>query len=420
MSTQNKDVYRWRKRFGLVFGVYTIGVLLAHTTFLLINREYIPIVGPLNPEPIFIVASFTFLGVLLTNRRPDHRIGWLFLLVGLLRQIAFVDDIALILLAQGAEPSFWLLLGVNLSNWVAGLTYTLLALIIVIFPTGHLPSPRWKPALWVFGFQLTLTLGIILFLSIDMYRFLASEPVSGGDLLEKGTSFSGSTLIRHVRELPLLNPLFILGGLIFLVLGFTALWSQITQFRQGDTIVKQQIKWVIFAVTLWVVVFILVLVFLPTLDPQLTRFLPFVFLVVLLVPIAIALAILRYRLYDIDIIIRRTLVYGILTAVLILLYFGTVALLQTLLSATTRQESPAVIVISTLVIAALFNPLRDRIQGFINRRFYRREYNSDKILQDFSVTVRDEVDVDSLAQEILVVADTTMQPEMLSLWLKTD
>ena len=420
MNAQIKNNYRWRKRFSILFGIYTLGVILFYVAILFANRSALPLIGPLNPEPVFIVAIFTFLGVLLTYKRPDHRIGWLFLVVGFLRQMAFIDDMALILLAQGVEPSFWLLLGVNLSNWVTGLTFTLLALIIVIFPTGHLPSPRWKPAIWVFGFQVALTLGIILILSIDMYRFLASGSVFGGDLLESGTSFTGSTLLRHVRELPLLNPLFYLGGLTFVVLGFMALWSQITQFRQGDVIVKQQIKWVIFAVTVWVVVNILVLVFLPTLDPELTRFLPFVFLAVLLVPIAIALAILRYRLYDIDIIIRRTLVYGILTAVLILLYFGTVALLQTLLAATTGQESPVVIVISTLVIAALFNPLRDRIQGFINRRFYRRAYNSDKILQDFSVTVRDEVDVDSLAQEVLIVADATMQPEMLSLWVKTD
>ena len=420
MNAQIKNNNRWRKRFSILFGIYTLGVILFYVAILFRNRSDLPRIGPLNPEPIFIVAIFTFLGVLLTYKRPDHRIGWLFLVVGFLRQIAFIDDMALILLAQGVEPSFWLLLGVNFSNWVTGLTYTLLALIIVIFPTGHLPSRRWQPALWVFGFQLTLTLGIILFLSIDMYRFLASGPVSGGELLGSGTSYSGSTLLRHVRELPLLNPLFLLGGLTFLVLGFMALWSQITQFRQGDVIVKQQIKWVIFAVTIWVVVFILVLVFLPTLDPELTRFLPFVFLTVLLVPIAIALGILRYRLYDIDLIIRRTLVYGVLTGLLLAIYFASVVLLGNVFNAIGGGQPPIVIILSTLLIAGLFNPLRRRLQNIIDRHFYRHRYDIEQTLVEFSLSVREEVDLDELARSLMAVVEDTLYPETSSLWIKRE
>jgi hypothetical protein len=136
-----------------------------------------------------------------------------------------------------------------------------------------------------------------------------------------------------------------------------------------------------------------------------------------LVPIAIGFAVLRYRLYDIDILINRTLVYGSITVLLALVYFGGVAGLQRLLAPVTGQDSQLAIVASTLAIAALFNPLRRRTQRFIDQRFYRRKYDAAKTLEQFSSKLRDETDLNALRGDILAVVRETMQPEHVSFWL---
>jgi hypothetical protein len=143
----------------------------------------------------------------------------------------------------------------------------------------------------------------------------------------------------------------------------------------------------------------------------------------LLIPLSIGVAVLRYRLYDVDIIVNRTLVYGSLTATLALVYFGGVAITQALFQALTgqqEQQPQLAIVVSTLVIAALFNPLRHRIQGFIDRRFYRSKYDARKTLEAFSAKLRDETDLDALSDDLTSVVRETMQPAHVSLWLRPD
>jgi hypothetical protein len=137
-----------------------------------------------------------------------------------------------------------------------------------------------------------------------------------------------------------------------------------------------------------------------------------------IIGISLAMAILRYRLFDIDVIIRKTLQYALLTGLLVLVYFGSVILLQSLTENLFGVQSPLVIVLSTLAIAALFNPLRIRIQDFIDRRFYRKKYNAEQALTQFAVTARDKVDMENLTTALLQVVEETMQPEEISLWLR--
>jgi hypothetical protein len=204
-----------------------------------------------------------------------------------------------------------------------------------------------------------------------------------------------------------------------LVAGLAAVISLFARFRRARGDERQQIKWFAYATALT-----LFWTFLVEGIPDTSRLFEAVtavlsLLVIPSIPIAAGIAIFKYRLYDIDRIINRTLVYAALTGTLVAMYVGGVVLLQTLFRALTGGESQLAIVASTLAIAALFNPLRTRIQAFIDRRFYRRKYDAAKVLQIFSGRLRDETDLDRLMPELLGVVRETMQPAHVSLWLRT-
>jgi len=202
------------------------------------------------------------------------------------------------------------------------------------------------------------------------------------------------------------------------VAGVGAVISLFVRFRRARGDERQQIKWFVFAAALtlvWITVF-----------GQSTRGLPEVIvalsflLVIPSIAIATGIAILRYRLYEIDLLINRTLVYGTLTAMLVALYFGGIVVLQRVFVLLTGQQSTLAVVASTLVIAALFNPLRRRIQSFVDRRFYRRKYDARKTLEAFSAKLRDETDLEALNNDLVGVVRETMQPAHVSLWLRPD
>jgi hypothetical protein len=186
---------------------------------------------------------------------------------------------------------------------------------------------------------------------------------------------------------------------------------------------RQQIKWLLYAGAIWFVGGILqITVFSPLVEGSWGLWVGNLLVAVggLGGPIAIGVAILRYKLYEIDTLINRTLVYGVLTASLVLFYLGSVILLQALFRALTGQESQLAVVASTLAIAALFNPLKRRIQSFIDRRFYRRKYDAAKTLEAFSAKLRNETDLDTLSDDLTGVVRETMQPAHISLWLRPD
>lgn len=219
------------------------------------------------------------------------------------------------------------------------------------------------------------------------------------------------------------------SGFALLMVGM-AIGSQIYRyFRHSDSIQRQQTRWVVFALAIALVdaLFMVTFAFNPPpptglgsalLIASVSRF--FATLVFLLIPLTITFAVLRYRLWDLDIIIRRTMLYSGLTAALSLVYFGSVLLLQQIFRALSGQNSPAVVVFSTLVIVLLFNPLRQRLQIVIDRRFFRKQYDAEKTLADFSASLRQEVDLEKMSEQLLAAVVETVQPQHVSLWRKSE
>ena len=273
-------------------------------------------------------------------------------------------------------------------NFLGNITWLGLWLVFYLFPDGHF-VPRWTR--WAVAL-------LILSFGVDIIVYKGGTP----------------------------PPLLFLVMIPVLAIGPL---SQVVRYRKtSDAVQRQQTKWVVLAL---LVVFAFVLLgisglFLPALTaPNSPLALVFAFtgsstyLVMGLIPLSIAIAILRYRLWDVDLLIRRTLVYGALTATLALVFFGSVILLQRLVGTFSGvDDSPIAIVISTLAIAALFTPLRRRIQNDIDRRFFRKKYNAQKTLESFAASVRDEVELEDLTGRLLAVVEETMQPESTTLWLK--
>ncbi|MDX1436432.1 MAG: hypothetical protein R3335_06465 [Anaerolineales bacterium] len=284
--------------------------------------------------------------------------------------------------------------GVETANLYLGwFVWPGLFLLLYLFPSGQV-TPRW--ARWfAWGWALFAAFGL-------------------------AASILGQLSDSIVYFLPLLFAVLLVG-----------VYAQIYRFRHAGAAERQQIKMVVFALVLMAAYFVLsslIINFSGLGDPRqsvpsgalvLSIVLSLVgYLVFMGIPISISLAILRYRLWDIDLIIRKTLVYSLLTATLGLFYFGAVTLAQSLFVATTGEQSPVAIVISTLLIAALFTPLRRRFQDIINRRFYRRRYDSGAALNEFKSRVREEVDLETISRALLYIVEETVQPERVSLWLK--
>jgi len=300
--------------------------------------------------------------------------------------------------------------GINNFMWVPAVgmlgTY-----VFMLFPDGSLPSRRWRPLAWLSGVVNVL---------LCILSGLAPGPLQNLGGTRNPFGIEGYSWVESTAYivLPLL-PLCMLASVLSLVM----------RFRRSRGEEREQIKWIAFAASvvglLYLIAMICAFIFpsgawFQAGSPLWLDFLGNAALISFtLVPIAVGFAVLRYRLYDIDVVINRTLVYGSLTVMLALVYFGGVAGLQRLLAPVTGQDSQLAIVVSTLAIAALFNPLRQRIQRFIDRSFYRRKYDARRTLEDFSARWRDETDLGALSNDLVGVVRETMQPSHVSLWLRT-
>jgi hypothetical protein len=352
------------------------------------------------------IALIAFIGALIVIRQSGNIIGWLMLAVALVTSLPIFYDPAFINTffpepPRVLSPGIWVLLW--LQGWFWLVQMVLIFQIVLRFPNGKLLSTRWSWLSWV-------SVGILIVAAVESAFTELFGPINNTWEVVNPVGF----MTRDVTDG--ISLLWVLG---LLVLAAGSLVALVLRFRRGDNVSRQQIKWLLFAGVVLVIVAISGLAFFSVYSDSPAWLDIIVQIVLMTLPLAVANAILRYRLYDIDIIIRRTLSYSILTAALALIYFGAVALLQYMFGGLfSNSNSPLIIVISTLAIAALFNPLRNRIQAFIDRRFFRSKYDAEKALADFSAVARDEVDIVRLSGSLLSVIEKTIQPEQINLWLR--
>lgn len=338
-----------------------------------------------------VFACFGTVGALIASQRPKNTIGWIFCVVGL---GTGVTDFSGAYSAYGTISGHTLLPGSGIFNWLGNTIWPLnwglfLVFLPLLFPTGHTLTRRWRVVGWLAA-------------SIILLSVCAGQISAIGGAIVGSASFAtfwdnvSSTI--NILELPL---------------AVAALVSLILRFLRAQARERQQIKWLAYGVTIMVVLIGGGILLLP--DPNG----PFQYLfdvALLCLPLSIGISILRTRLYDIDRLISRTLIYLLLTALLVLAYLALVFGLQFALQGITRN-SPVPIVISTLAVAALFQPLRRTVQNVIDRSFYRHRYNAEQVVANFGATLRTELDLAQLSEQLLEVAQETMQPEHVSLWL---
>jgi MFS family permease len=379
---------RPRAAVRLAWGLWGLAAALLVTAMALSPWLILGYVG------VLAVLSLAFLtvGAFLGGRRPGNAVGWLLLGWGMVMAFsaltgAYVD--------KGLVHDPGSLPGPDWAAWAEAVVwhpaFSLLVFLLLLFPSGRLPSPRWRPfAIFTVAVYATLSLSAALAPgAIELYYPEATSPVS--------LPVAGLANTVFGWLLP--------GQLLVLA---TALVSLVGRLRRATGEERQQVKWFVYTVATVVLVFVTTTLILGA---------GYLFPLFGLIPVSVAVAVFKYRLYEIDRLINRTLVYGLLTALLIGVYAGLVFLLGRLLDPATGDSALAVAA-STLAVAALFQPARRRLQQVVDRRFNRRRYDAARTVERFSGRLREHVDLDTLSAELLGVVDRTVQPASASLWLR--
>jgi hypothetical protein len=352
-------------------------------------------------ETSMVAVGYSTVGAIVASRLPESPIGWLFCAIGLIFGVSHfsAEYAAYDLLAPSRSlPAGEVLAWLTSWVWVFGLG--LIVFLDLLFPNGRLPSARWR---W-----------------FARFTAIALLPAAILGALSPGL-ITSSTLQNPFGIEGLPNATMPVQAFMYalIVVGVS---SMLARLRHAGRIERQQIKWFAYATVVVISGVILKNIVYPPVGVMWVWWVGLVLtaLGVVSSPIAMGVAIFRYRLYGIDILINRTLVYGSLTATLVALYFAVVVLLQSLFVVLIGEKSTLAVVASTLVIAALFNPFRRRIQSVVDRRFYRRKYDARKTLESFSTQLRNETDLKALSDDLVGVARETMQPAHVSLWLLPD
>jgi hypothetical protein len=356
------------------------------------------VMGTFTAMALFL--AFPTVGALVASRQPRNPIGWIFCAQGVALALLALSDAY----ARYTFENPGLLPGGVVSAWLSTLlwlpTIALgISLLLLVFPTGRLLSRRWR--LWV-----------VIAVGGTVINVVAAG-LQPGPLFEPYSSYSNLFGISGTRTL--MASLKGIGFLLLLVGLLASIVSLGVRLRRSRATERQQLKWLVYDAAL---VGLIAPFFLGV--ESLTLVAVLGVFAYASIPVATGVAILKYHLYDIDLLINRTLVYGSLTAMLVALYFGGIIVLQRVFVLLTGQQSTFAVVASTLAISALFNPLRRRIQRVVDRRFYRRKYDAAKTLEAFSARLRDETDLDSLRDDLMGVVRETMEPAHVSLWLRPD
>jgi len=389
----------------LAWALWALSLALTALSLLLLvlnlSRPDVPVYSFWAENVLFSIGYSTVGAVIVPRMPQENPIGWLFCAIGLLWAVLhFIGEYAIyaLLAEPGSLPAGELASWVYSWLWIPGLG--LLMFICLLFPNWRLPSARWR---WFARLSALLTL---------VGMFLAA--------FSPGRIVLGLPGIRNPLGIEGLPNAYKPVQVLMLVLIGISVVSLLLRRVYATGVERQQTKWFTYASAVAASGAILQYIISEPFELVWLRGVAYALVLIGLVgiPISMGIAITRYRLYEIDILINRTLVYGSLTAMLIALYFGGIVVLQRVFVLLTGQQSTLAVVASTLLIAALFTPLRHRIQSFIDRRFYRRKYDARKTLEAFSATLRDATDLEALNNDLVGVVRETMQPAHVSLWLR--
>lgn len=389
-----------RRALGVATGAVSVAASIAAAALLVAMGPHAA--ADSNMVGGFVLGvTYPLLGALLAWQRPRHPMGWVFLGIGLSQA---VDTLATgyaiygLVASPGSLPfapeSAWLAIWA----WAPGFGL-LIVFSLLLFPDGALPSPRWRPVAYF------AALGVAL---ATVPIAVAGWPQRGLGLLavQPEPGFDAPVAIAALLQLA--------GLLLITITGALSIASLVLRLRRSRGMARQQLKWFTYAGAFEIsVVLATTFVAFPAAVALIAPL-----LVVPLLPIATTVAILRYRLFDIDLIIRRTLVYAVLSAVLAVVYVAAVLLLQVLIKPLTPDNGIAVAA-STLLVAALFRPARTRVQELVNHRFFRSSYDAQQVVSSFAGRLRDEVDLDSLAADLNHTIEVTMRPASVSVWLRS-
>lgn len=348
-----------------------------------------------------VLLVFGLVGATVASRMPSNPIGWLFLGLALIdgayELAAGYTHYSLGVTALPAtEYVAWY------ANWSSLPSPALIALAFLLFPDGRLLSQRWRPVAWFC---------VLAVVPVIAHYAVVPGPIGDFPSLQNPLGFDRARFLEDVEPDVLIVPILL-----------SAVLAVIVRLRRSRGVERQQLKWFAWSGGL-VAAFLPVgsaLAALAGASNETAEYLAgFVFALLLCgLPVSAGIAVLRYRLYDIDLVINRTLVYGLLSVLLAAAYLGSVLLLQLMLSPVTRTSDLAVAG-STLAVAALFRPLRSRTQSVVDRRFYRARYDASRTLEQFAHRLRDQLDVEALGTDLRGVVHATMQPAHVSLWMRS-